>query len=303
MSESTAAAGYGRFAGKVALVVGGGWCGPDDFAIGIGGAICWQLVREGGRVAVLDIEDANAERTLAPIVAEGGEVFKIVADTALEDDCERSVEEVIARWGRLDLLVNNVGIGLASGLEPGSQVAEDRIMDVNFRGELMMVKHAAPRMEPGSAIVNVSSVFGGVDPIPGAYAMSKRAVSLVVTPTLAAEHAPKGIRVNCVSVGYVWNAVTQQVHSLQAPDQSMEEYRRGRAETLTALRTEGDAWDVAKAVAFLGSDDARWITGQDLVVDGGYSVLNVFDASRFGRNLAASPLSAVASALDPPSHS
>jgi NAD(P)-dependent dehydrogenase (short-subunit alcohol dehydrogenase family) len=289
----------GRFDRRVALVVGGGWGGPDDFAIGIGGAICWHLAREGCRVAVLDIDGANAERTLRPIVAEGGDAFKIVADTALEEDCERAVEEVIGQYGRLDILVNNVGIGLASGLEPGSQVAEDRIMAVNFRGELMMAKHAVPRMEPGSAIVNVGSVFGGVDPIPGAYAMSKRAVSLVVTPTLAAEYAPQGIRVNCVSVGYVWNAVTQQVHSLQAPDESMEEYRNGRTETLTALRIEGDGWDVAKAVAFFASDDSRWITGQDLVVDGGYAVLNVFDASRFGRNLAASPLSAFSDALEP----
>lgn len=277
--------GAGRLSGKVALVVGGGWSGPDDFAIGIGGAICQHLTREGCRVAVLDIEDANAERTLAPIRTAGGDAFKIVADTAKEADCKRAVEEVKARYGQLDLLINNVGIGTAPGYERGSEEAFDRIMAVNFRGETLMAKHAVPHMPRGGAIVNIGSVFGAIDPIPGAYAISKRAVSLVLTPTLAAQYAPQGIRVNCVSVGYVWNAVTQQVQSRQAPGSSMEEYRRGRAESLNALRIEGDGWDVARAVAFLASDEARWITGQDLMVDGGYSLLNVFDVSPYGRNL------------------
>jgi NAD(P)-dependent dehydrogenase (short-subunit alcohol dehydrogenase family) len=85
----------------------------------------------------------------------------------------------------------------------------------------------------------------------------------------------------------VWNAVTQLVRDRQAPNDSMDEYRKGRAETLNALKIEGDGWDCAKAAVFLASDDARWITGQDLVVDGGYSVLNVFDISPYGRNLSA----------------
>ena len=274
-------------AGKVALVVGGGWSGPDDYAIGIGGAICQHLARAGVRVAVLDIEDANAERTLAPIQKEGGDAFKIVADTAADADCKRAVDEVIARYGQLDILINNVGAGTAPGCEPGSDAEFDRLMAVNFRGEVLMAKHAVPHMPRGGAIVNVGSVFGATDPIPGGYAVSKRAVSLVLTPTLAAQYAPQGIRVNCVSVGYVWNAVTQLVQNRQAPGSSMEDYRKGRTAVLTALGIEGDGWDVANAVAFLASDEARWITGQDLMVDGGYGLLNVFDYSPYGRNLAA----------------
>lgn len=277
----------GGLAGKVALVVGGGWSGPDDYAIGIGGAICQQLAREGVKVAVLDIEDANAERTLAPIVKEGGDAFKIVADTALDADCGRAVSEVIARYGQLDILINNVGAGTVPGAEHGSDEEFDRLMAVNFRGEVLMAKHAVPHMPRGGAIVNVGSVFGAIDPIPGGYAVSKRAVSLVLTPTLAAQYAPQGIRVNCVTVGYVWNAVTQLVHDRQAPGTSMEEYRQGRTKVLTALGAEGDGWDVANAVTFLASDKARWITGQDLTVDGGYGVLNVFDFSPYGRSIAA----------------
>ena len=284
----TGSQGGSGLAGKVALVVGGGWAGPDGYAIGIGGAICQHLTRAGARVAVLDIEDANAERTLAPIRAEGGDAIKIIADTAIEGDCERAVAEVVAHYGQLDILINNVGPGVAPGYERGSEAEFDRLMAVNFRGEILMAKHAAMHLPHGGAIVNVGSVMGTIDPVPGSYGVSKRAMSLVATPTLAAQYAPQGIRVNCVSVGFVWNALTQGAQALQAPDLTVAEYRQGRAEALTALRIEGDGWDVARAVAFLASDDARWITGQDLVVDGGYGLLSVFDTSSFGRNFGAS---------------
>jgi NAD(P)-dependent dehydrogenase (short-subunit alcohol dehydrogenase family) len=293
MSQATVTTGTaptqtsGRFTGKVALVVGGGWGGPDDFAIGIGGAICQLLAREGCRVAVLDIDKDNADRTLRPIASEGGDAFVIVADTAREADCKRAVDEVVARYGQLDILINNVGIGTAAGYERGSVEELDRILAVNFTGEILMARHAVEKMPRGGAIVNVGSVFGAIDPIPGAYALSKRAVSLVTTPTLAAQYAPQGIRVNCVTAGYVWNAVTQQVQNRQAPGSTMDEYRQGRTRELNALGIEGDGWDVAKAVAFLASDEARWITGQDLIVDGGYGLLSVFDVSPYGRGLRA----------------
>jgi len=147
----------------------GGWSGPDDYAVGIGGAICRHLTRAGVRVAVPDIEDADAERTLAPIVKEGGDAFTIVADTADEADCQRAVDEVVARYGQLDILVNNVGAGTA----PGSLAEFDRLLAVNFRGEVLMAGHAVPHMPRGGAIVNVGSVFGAIDPIPGGYAICR----------------------------------------------------------------------------------------------------------------------------------
>src|SRR5262249_34758050 len=126
----------GRFTGKVALVVGGGWSGPDDFAIGIGGAISQLFAQEGCRVAVLDIDQANAERTLAPILREGGDAFLIGADTAHEADCERAVDDVIARYGQLDILINNVGIGTAAGYAPDSEEGFHRVRAGNFKGEI-----------------------------------------------------------------------------------------------------------------------------------------------------------------------
>jgi len=285
--ETKAARTSGRFTGKVALVVGGGWTGPDDYAIGLGAAISQLIAREGGRVGVLDLEKANAERTLGPIKRDGGEAFAIVADISKTADCKRAVEEVVGRYGQLDILVNNVGIGGApAGFAPDSEEAFDHVMDVNFKSQIFMAKYASEHMPRGGAIVNVGSVFGTTDPIgTGAYAMSKGAVSYVATPSMAVQYAPKGIRVNCVTAGYVWNAVTQKVQPLQAKGETMESYRQGRAKALNALGIEGDGWDVAKAVAFLASDDARWITGQDLVVDGGYALMSVFDVSPYGRGL------------------
>lgn len=282
------AASTGRLSGKVGLVVGGGWSGPEDFPLSVGCEISQRLAREGCHVAVLDIEDQNAERTLARISEKGGSAFKIVADTAVQADCKRAVAEVVDRYGQLDILVNNVGLGLTPGYEPGSDAAFERIMAVNFTGLMLMVRHAVPHMPRGGSIVNVGSVFGAIDPIPGAYGISKRAMSLVLTPTFAAEFATQGIRVNCVSAGYIWNAVTRGTKSTQGkPDESLEEFRRGRSETLNALKIEGDGQDIASAVAFLASDEARWITGQDLMVDGGYSLLNFWDTTPYAKRAAA----------------
>jgi NAD(P)-dependent dehydrogenase (short-subunit alcohol dehydrogenase family) len=297
MSMSRPRRDLGRLDGKVALVVGGGWSGPEDVALSVGCAISQHFVREGARVAVMDIEESNADRTIERIRAEGGDALKIVADTAVRDDCRRAVETVVGELGRLDCVVNNVGLGLTPGLDPRSDEAFDRILDVNFSGPMLMIREAAAFLPRGGSIVNVSSVFGGVDPIPGAYALSKRAESLVLTPTLAAEHAPSGIRINCVSIGYIWNANTQaSITSSGSLEQSLEEFRAGRPQALTALKIEGDGWDVANAVAFLASDEARFITGHDLVVDGGYSLLTVWDASPYGPNSAAAQAAAAAQA-------
>lgn len=268
----------GRFTEKVALVVGGGWGGPDDAAMGIGSAISQLLAREGCRVGVLDIEATYAERTLELIRRDGGDGLPIIADIASSADCKRAVEEVVARYGRFDVLINNVAAG-TTGYAPDSEEAFDRLLTVNFTAQIQMSKHAAPHMPRGGAIVNIGSVFGGVDPKPDDYSITKRAVSLAGTPALATRYAPQGIRVNCVTVGYVWNAWTQRAGAGagRTAGESLDSFRQARVAGLTALGIQGDAWDVASAVAFLASDDARWITGQDLIVDGGYSLISVFD--------------------------
>jgi NAD(P)-dependent dehydrogenase (short-subunit alcohol dehydrogenase family) len=230
-------------------------------------------------VGVMDVEPAHAQRTLGPIEGAGGEAFAIHGDVKSDDDCARAVEEVVGKYGRLDVLVNNVATGSApAGVEPGSIDAWDHVVDTNFRSYMIMSRLAAAHLPRGGAIVNIGSVFGAVDPIGAAgYPVGKRAVSLVATPTLAVELGPKGIRVNGVTIGYIWNTVTEQVRPGIKEGETVEHYRAARTETLGLIGVEGMPSDVAKAVAFLASDDARWITGHDLIVDGGYALVSVFE--------------------------
>ena len=268
----------GKLTGRNALVSGG--------ASGIGKAIARLFLEEGASVAIADINADGLEAAVkdlsgyGPVIGIGGDVRSMA-------DAGRMVAETVGTFGAIDVLVCNAGITSVMPIEQLTEEEWDAVLTTNVKGMFTLVKHAVPHMPRGGAIVNVGSVFGAIDPIPGGYAVSKRGVSLVLTPTLAAQYAPQGIRVNCVTVGYVWNAITQLVHDRQAPGTTMEEYRNGRTAVLTALGIEGDGWDVANAVAFLASDKARWITGQDLMVDGGYGLLNVFDFSPYGKNLAA----------------
>ena len=129
----------------VVLVVGGGWDGAEDGPLSVGCAICLRLARDGYRVVVFDLEDENAEQTIVRMRAEGLEGYKIVGDTAMQEDCKGAVDEVVERFGRLDHVINNVGIGVLRQHEPGTQAYIDRIVAVNFTGPMLMVAAAAPR--------------------------------------------------------------------------------------------------------------------------------------------------------------
>lgn len=246
--------------GKVAIVTGGGAQGDG---IGNGRAAALLLARSGARVLVVDRTVELAETTVAHIVAAGGVAAAFAADVTVEADCAAMVEAAVGRWGRVDVLDNNVGIG-----SRGSVVDEDparwaRVMEVNVTSMMLASRAAIPAMRAGGqggAIVNVSSISALRPRGLTAYSTSKGAV-IALTRAMAADHGAEGIRVNCVAPGPVY---TPMVAGAGMSDTA----RRARAGA-SVLGVEGTGWDVGQAVRFLASDRARWITGQVLVVDGG----------------------------------
>ena len=232
--------------------------------IGNGRATSVLLAREGVRVALVDRVRSWATETLEMVERDGGEAFVVEADAADAEACGRAVAETVSRWGRLDILVNNVGVsgpvGTAVDVDPEEW---DRAMRVNVTSMMLMAKYAIPEMRKlgAGAIVNLGSVAGLTGGHPHLlYPTSKGAV-VQMTRAMAAHHGLEGIRVNCVCPGMVY---TPMVYAAGMTPEVRERRRRR-----SLLQTEGTGWDVAGAVLYLVSDDARWVTGTILTVDAG----------------------------------
>ena len=251
-----------RLAGKVAIVTG---AGSRAAGIGNGRAAAILFAREGARVLVVDRSRAAAEATLKMILGEGGEAAVFDADVTRSDDCAAMVDDAVRRWGRLDILDNNVGIGGRGTVVEVSEEDWERVMRVNVTGMMLASKHAIPVLARGGggAIVNISSISAlrprGLTP----YSVSKGAV-IALTRAMAIDHAQQGIRVNCVAPGPVY---TPMVYA-----DGMSEELRERRRCASPLGIEGTGWDVGYAALFLVSDEARYITGVVLPVDGGVTI-------------------------------
>jgi len=268
--EGASDARRGRLAGKVAIVVGAGQT-PGD-TIGNGRATAVLFAREGARVVVVDVARDAAEATAAQIASEGGEGCVEVVDATREADCRELVSRVRERWQRIDVLHNNVGIG--GGDASPMKIEEDawdRILAVNLKSVVLPCKHVLPVMrEQGEgAITNISSA-GAVCAMPTvAYKVSKAGVN-AYTQTLAMGNAKYGIRANVIMPGLMNTpmAVEGLSRELGIPKQELI----ARRDAQVPLRGRmGSAWDVAHAALFLASDEARFITGVVLPVDGGQS--------------------------------
>jgi NAD(P)-dependent dehydrogenase (short-subunit alcohol dehydrogenase family) len=246
-------------AGKVAVVTGGGAAGDG---IGNGRAAAILLARAGARVVVVDRDAKLAGRTVEMITESGGEAVAVAADVTRAADCAAMVQAALDRFGRLDLLDNNVGIGSRGTVVDESEESWRRVMQVNVDSMYLAAKHAIPAMRRsgGGAIVNVSSISALRPRGLTAYSVSKGAV-IALTRAMAVDHGREGIRVNCVAPGPVY---TPMVYA-----GGMTEAARGRRRQASALGIEGTGWDIGHAVRFLLSDYARYITGHVLVVDGG----------------------------------
>jgi NAD(P)-dependent dehydrogenase (short-subunit alcohol dehydrogenase family) len=259
-----------RLAGKVAIVVGAGQT-PGD-TIGNGRATAILFAREGARVVAVDRLLASAEETVGLIDAEGGAAVAVEADATREAECVALVQRVLDLHGRIDVLHNNVGIG---GGDAGPAHVEeamwDHIMAVNLKSVILPCKHVLPvmRRQRAGAIVNVSSIAAVCATPIVAYKASKAGVN-AYTQSLAIGNAKYGIRANVVMPGLM-NTPMAVEGIARARGISKEDLVRARDAQVPLGGKMGTAWDVAYAALFLASDEARFITGVALAVDGGQS--------------------------------
>lgn len=252
-----------RLEGKVAIVTGAGSRGEG---VGNGKATATLFAREGAKVVLADIEIDRASETLADIEAEGGVASIFQANVTNDEDCRGLVEFAVEQYGRLDILNNNAGNSLRKTVTEIEPEEWDSIMELNLKSMVLTSRHAIPRMveSGGGSIINITSIAGLRASKSAAYSASKAGV-IGLTISMAGDHGREGIRVNAIAPGPVYTPMVAWRLS--------DEMRAHRKNT-TALGTEGTPWDVGWAAVFLASDEARWVTGSVLTVDGGSSILS-----------------------------
>ncbi|MEO3429231.1 glucose 1-dehydrogenase [Pelagibius sp. CAU 1746] len=258
----------GRLEGKVAVIVGAGSSGPGW---GNGKAAAVLFAREGAKVFCVDINAAAAEETAEIIRGEGGAAEACRADGADAGDAEAMVARCLEVFGRIDVLDNNVGILEVGGPVETSEESWDRVLDVNLKSMFLACKHVIPVMlrQGGGAIVNIGSIAGirdtGVPYI--SYSTSKGAV-VPFTRSIAMQYAGQGIRANAVLPGLMNTPMIVEPLKEAYAQGDVEEMIR-RRDAQCPMGRMGDAWDVAYAALFLASDEAKYVTAAELVVDGG----------------------------------
>ena len=256
-----------RLKGKVAIITG---AGSIAAGMGIGKATAILLAREGARVMLVDLNPSAVNETKRIIDEEGGESAVFQADVSKAGDCKSIVEKCIQTFGRIDILDNNVALGAHGGPVETSEEDWDRVMEVNLKSMFLTCKHVLPYMEKqgSGSIINVASVVAiRAEPKPMlAYAVSKAGV-VALTREVANQYAQKGIRVNTVSPGLM--KTPRIAHYYQdAWEGDLEEMWKKR-DAMCPTGKQGEPWDIAYAVLFLASDEANYITGTNLIVDGG----------------------------------
>lgn len=241
--------------GKVAVVTGG--------SKGIGAAIAKALAKEGAAVVVnYASSKAGAEAVVEDITSAGGKAIAVQADVSKAAQAQELIEAAVKRFGRLDVLVNNSGVYEFASIEEITEEHYRRLFDVNVLGVLLATQAAAKHLGEGGSVVNISSAITHVHtPSAAVYAGTKGALN-AISDVLANELAPRKIRVNVVSPGFV---VTEGTHTAGIVGSDMEAGFIAQ----TPLGRAGQPDDIAEVVAFLASDDARWLTGENITASGG----------------------------------
>jgi NAD(P)-dependent dehydrogenase (short-subunit alcohol dehydrogenase family) len=249
-----------RLKDKVAIVTGAGAQGGTGISIGKATAVLFA--RQGAKVVLVDRVGDWAEDTRTMILREGGEAVVIETDVTNPEECRRVVDTSIERYGKVDVLFNNVGRGFRGTVLEATDEEWQQAMDTNVLSMVYMSSSAIPHMMAagGGSIINVSSVTALRPKRVAPYTVSKAAV-IGLTHAMALDHASDNIRVNCIMPGLVYTP--RVAHRTTAEER---EIRRKS----TPLQIEGEAWDIGWAAVYLASDEARWVTGVVLPVDGGF---------------------------------
>ncbi len=258
-----------RVDNKVAIVTGGG--------SGIGEAACWLLAEAGARVVVTDINPDAAEATAAGVIDQGGEALAVQQDVTQESDWESLMKTTVEEYGRLDILVNNAGVSGAGlpPLEESTLATFRQVMSVNLDAVFIGCQKAVMIMrENGGSIINISSVMGIVGGAGAAYNASKGGVRLL-TKSVAVHCGTMGyaIRVNSIHPGYIWTPMISSIVDIFEDGNMTEDGLRAMLVEKHPIGRLGVAGDIAKGILFLASDDSSFMTGSELVIDGGYTAV------------------------------
>jgi len=258
-----------RLKGKVAIVTGAGSVLPG---MGNGKATAIVFAREGAKVMAVDYNPEAAEETKKMIDEEGGECITFQADVSKASDCQKMVETCIQKFGRIDILHNNVGIGQWGGVVETEEETWDKVMAVNVKSMFLTGKYVIPQMlkQGGGSITNIASVGAIRFTLPNcAYASSKSAI-IALTRDIALEYAARGIRCNAILPGLMKTPQAEYYNKDAWAGGNIEEMWR-RRDAMSPMGRQGEGWDTANAALFLNSDEAKYITGTTLMVDGGIS--------------------------------
>ena len=251
-----------RLEGKVALITGAA-AGVEGELMGFGGAAARLFAREGAKVVLTDILVEQGERSAAEIRELGGDAIFVKLDVTSDDDWQNAIQAALDAYGRLDIMVNNAGTSAPATVEDTTVDVWDGQMDVHAKGVFLGTKYAIPEMRKvgGGSIINISSIYGLVGSVGStAYHAAKGAIR-IFTKAAAIQYAPDGIRINSVHPGFMRTPLTRR--RFDDPEREAELLAR------IPMNRIGDAYEIAYGILYLASDESSFVTGSELVIDGG----------------------------------